>query len=58
MPITDAEWSQAAEWFESNGYIIHDSDDGGFTFTEDINGQNWFSAEDGYRLYLELSCQI
>ena len=52
--ITDAEWNEAYNWFESNGYHVHDSEEGGFSFTNEVNGKRFYSQIDGWNLYKSL----
>lgn len=53
--ITDEQWEEAAHWFAENGYDIHDSDEGGFTFTQEVEGKRWYDQDEGWNLYLKLS---
>ena len=53
--ITDAQWNEANNWFEANGYKVHDSDEGGFTFCEPVNGKQFYSAAEGWKLYQKLA---
>lgn len=53
--ITDDQWNEAYKWFEDNGYKVHDSDEGGFTFSRPINGKNFYTAEEGWELYKKMS---
>lgn len=52
--ITDDQWNEAYKWFEANGFKIHDSDEGGFTFTKPINGKYFYPDDEGYKLYLSM----
>lgn len=52
--ITDEQWNEAFKWFEENGFKVHDSDEGGFTFKKPIDGKYFYSAKDGYNLYLKM----
>lgn len=52
--ITDEQWEEAYHWFEQHGFDVHDSDEGGFTFYEPINGKDWYNGKDGYALYKSL----
>ena len=53
--ITDDQWNEAYKWFEDNGYKVHDSDEGGFTFSRPINGKNFYTAKEGWELYKKMS---
>lgn len=52
--ITDDQWAEAAKWFEANGFEIHDSDEGGFTFTKPVDGKQFYTGQEGYELYLNM----
>ena len=52
--ITDEQWEEAYNWFEEHGFTVHDSDEGGFTFYEPIDGENFYSGKDGWELYQRL----
>ena len=56
--ITDEQWNEAFKWFEENGFKVHDSDEGGFTFKKPIDGKYFYSAKDGYNLYLKMKDEM
>ena len=53
--ISDDQWTEAYKWFESHGYKVHDSDEGGFTFSEEVDGKQFYTADEGWELYKKLS---
>lgn len=53
--ITDDQWTEAYKWFEAHGYKVHDSDEGGFTFSEEVDGKQFYTADEGWQLYKKLS---
>lgn len=55
--ITDEQWQEAYEWFEANGFKVHDSDEGGFMFVKPVNGKQFYPGKEGYELYLSLRDQ-
>lgn len=56
--ITDDQWTEAYKWFEAHGYKVHDSDEGGFTFSEEVDGKQFYTADEGWQLYKKLSSQV